>query len=449
MKKIFITAIAALLGVNLFLGAKLYSASDTKEDRESAYENMKLITRVMEYIMQEYVDGESLSHKDLTYSALKGMLTSLDPHSQFMDPENFKSMRDDTEGAFGGLGIQIGIKDGFITVISPMEDTPAFRAGVMAGDQIINIEGQPTEKLTIEDAVKKLRGKPGSKVTITILRPKNREIKDYTLTREIINVPSVKDINGKQEYPLTDGKIGYIRLIQFNEPTADEFERALKKLEGKGMEALILDLRNNPGGLLESAKEVVSKFVPRGELIVFTEGRAKRQRMEYRARGGEKHPKYPMVILINGGSASGAEIVAGALQDVKRAVLVGETTFGKGSVQSVLPLTSNPEGPALRLTTAKYYTPSRRVIHENGITPDILVPVSLEDERKLALQRVSAGVEAEADDAEKPEQPEKSEKIEDIQLKRAIDVIKGIKIYTNLVNGDKPRADREPASSKQ
>jgi carboxyl-terminal processing protease len=332
-----------------------------------------------------------------------------------------------------------------------MEDTPAFKAGILAGDQVIKIEDKPTERMTIEDAVKKLRGKPGTKVNITILRPKTKEIKDYAITREVINVPSVKDVNGKQEYPMLEDKIGYIRLQQFNEPTAEEFEKALDKLEKNGMQALILDLRNNPGGLLDAAKTVVGKFVPRGELIVFTEGRDKRQRIEYRAQGGEKHPNYPMVILVNGGSASGAEIVAGALQDLKRAIVVGETTFGKGSVQSVLPLSSNPEGPALRLTTAKYYTPSKRVIHENGIVPDIVVPVSVEDERKLAMQRAGVGDE-ELEDKEKEskeqEGKEKTEKIEDVQLHRAIDVIKGIKVYTGLVNGAKPKPAAEAAPSK-
>src|ERR1041384_784524 len=294
MKKFLLTSAVILLAANLFLGAKIYSASTDKTDKDSPYENLQLITRVMELIKQDYVDGEKLTYKDLTYSALRGMLSSLDPHSQFMDPENFKSMRDDTEGQFGGLGIQIGMKDNVITVIAPMEDTPAFKAGVLAGDQIIKIEDKSTERIQLEEAVKKLRGKPGTKVTLTILRPKTKEVKEYSITREIINVASVKDINGKQEYPLLEDKIGYVRLLQFNDPTSSEFEKALDKLEAKGMQAFILDLRNNPGGLLDSAKDIVGKFVPRGELIVFTEGRDKHQRIEYRAQGGQKHPDYPM-----------------------------------------------------------------------------------------------------------------------------------------------------------
>jgi carboxyl-terminal processing protease len=445
MKKFLFTTVVVLLAANLFLGAKIYSSAE-KGDKDSPYENLQLITLTMERIKQDYVDGEKLSYKDLTYAALRGMLSALDPHSQFMDPDMFKSMRDDTEGQFGGLGIQIGMKDNVITVIAPMEDTPAFKAGILAGDQIIKIEEKSTERMQLEDAVKKLRGKVGTKISITVLRPKTKEVKDFTITREIISVSSVKDVNGKQEYPLLEDKIGYVRLLQFNEPTADEFEKALDKLEAKGMQALVLDLRNNPGGLLDSAKTVVGKFVPRGELIVFTEGRDKRQRVEYRSQGGQKHPDYPMVVLINGGSASGAEIVAGALQDLKRAILVGETSFGKGSVQSILPLTGNPEGPALRLTTARYYTPSKKVIHENGITPDIVVPLSMEDERKLAMQRANADVE-EDESGEKPK--EKAKEVEDVQLHRAIDVIKGIKVYTGLVrptSSTKTTADN--ASSK-
>ncbi|MSR64980.1 MAG: S41 family peptidase [Verrucomicrobiae bacterium] len=434
-----------LLAANLFLGAKIYSSAD-KGDKDSPYDNLQLITRVMELIKQDYVDGEKLSYKDLSYAALRGMLTSLDPHSQFMDPENFKSMRDDTEGQFGGLGIQIGMKENLITVIAPMEDTPAFKAGILAGDQIIKIEDKSTERMQLEDAVKKLRGKVGTKITITVLRPKTKEVKDFTITREIINVASVKDINGKQEYPLLEDKIGYVRLLQFNEPTSDEFEKALEKLEAKGMQALILDLRNNPGGLLDTAKTVVGKFVPRGELIVFTEGRDKRQRIEYRAQGGQKHPDYPMVVLINGGSASASEIVSGALQDLKRAIIVGETSFGKGSVQSILPLTGDPEGPALRLTTAKYYTPSKKVIHENGITPDIIVPLSMEEERKLAMQRGNVDYD-ESEDGEKPKEKEKP--IEDVQLHRAIDVIKGIKIYTGLVKPAAAAPSPAPSASSK
>ena len=417
-KRITMTVLAVLLGANLFFAAKIYSEATTRGDRENPYGQMELLTQVIELIRKDYVDPDKTAYTNLTYGALKGMLNSLDPHSQFMDPEGYKDMQEDTGGKFGGLGIQIGLtKEGFLSVIAPIEDTPASRAGILAGDRIIKIDGKPTDRMNLQDAVKQLRGDPDTKVTITIFRAKAKDpgakIKDYNIIRAIIKVDSVKDVK------ILENNIGYLRITQFNEPTAKEFEAALTKLEGQGMDALVIDLRNNPGGLLESAREVASKFVPAGELIVSTEGRDPAQKLVYRSERGKKRLTYPIVLLVNNGSASGSEIVAGALQDLKRAVLVGETTFGKGSVQSILPL---PGGSAVRLTTAKYYTPSHKVIHEHGVTPDIIVPVSDEDEAKLAAQRNRVEVPTE-------EGAEKVEKTPDIQLERAIDVIKGVKLF--------------------
>lgn len=417
-KRILLVGIIALLGANLIFAAKIYSDASSKPDKDNSYAQMELYTRVLETIRKDYVDAEKVTYKDLTYAALKGMLTSLDPHSQFMDPPSYQDMREDTEGKFGGLGIQIGLsKEGFLSVIAPIEDTPASRAGILAGDRITKIDGKSTERTSISDAVKQLRGEPGTKVTITVFRAKAKDagdkIKDYTLTRDFIKVDSVKDVK------MLESNIGYVRITQFNEPTATEFEKALTKLEAQHMDALVIDLRNNPGGLLESARAISSKFVPAGELIVSTEGRDPAQKLVYRSERGKKRLTFPIVLLVNGGSASGSEIVAGALQDLKRAVLVGETTFGKGSVQSILSL---PDGSALRLTTAKYYTPSHKVIHEHGVTPDIIVPVSEEDERKLAEQRFR--------DAQTVEDShEKIDRVSDVQLDRAIDVIKGVKLF--------------------
>jgi carboxyl-terminal processing protease len=336
-----------------------------------------------------------------------------------MEPTNYQDMREDTEGKFGGLGIVISMsKEGFLTVVAPMEDTPGAKAGLMPNDRIIKIDGKPTDKMALPEAVRNLRGDPGSKVTVTIFRAKAKDpgekIKDYVIERAVINVESVKDAK------MLDDGIGYVRITQFNEPTADEFEKALTKLEAKGMDALILDLRNNPGGLLEAARRVASKFVPAGELIVSTEGRDQAQKLVYRSDRGRKR-SYPVVVLVNNGSASGSEIVAGALQDLRRGVLVGETTFGKGSVQSVLPL---PDGSAVRITTAKYYTPGHAVIHERGITPDIIVPVSEEDERKLLEQRARGNLPPSDEESGKP-----AEKAVDLQLERAVDVIKGVKLF--------------------
>ena len=418
IKRFTIALIVVLLGINLVIATRIYSEASARQEKDNPYAQMELITRVMELIRKEYVDVDKAAYTNLTYGALKGMLNSLDPHSQFMEPQVYQDMRDDTEGKFGGLGIVISMsKEGFLTVIAPMEGTPGAKAGLLPGDRIIKIDGKMTDKLSLQEAVRQLRGDPGTKVTITIFRSKTKDpsekIKDHTIERAEIKVDSVKDAK-----VLSDG-IGYIRITQFNEPTADEFEKALTKLDEQGITALIIDLRNNPGGLLESARKIASKFVSAGELIVSTEGRDPAQKTVYRSDRGKKRLTIPLVLLVNEGSASGSEIVAGALQDLKRAVLVGETTFGKGSVQSVLAL---PDGSAMRLTTAKYYTPSHKVIHEHGVTPDILVPISEEDERKLLEQRARASVPADA-------LTEKVEPIADVQLDRAIDVIKGVKLF--------------------
>ncbi len=418
MKRITVAFVVVVLGINLAIAARIYSAASTKQEKDNPYAQMELMTQVMELVRKEYVDGNAVSYQDLTYGALKGMVNSLDPHSQFMEPKAYEDMKEDTEGKFGGIGIVISMsKEGFLTVVAPMEDTPGAKAGLLPGDRIIKINGKVTEKMGLQDAVRQLRGDPGTKVTITMFRSKAKDpggkIKDYTIERAEIKVDSVKDAK-----ILGDG-IGYVRITQFNEPTANEFEKALAKLEEQGMNALIIDLRNNPGGLLESARRIASEFIPAGELIVSTEGRDPAQKVVYRSERGKKRLTYPVVVLVNAGSASGSEIVAGALQDLRRAVLVGETTFGKGSVQSILQL---KDGSAVRLTTAKYYTPSHKVIHEHGVTPDIMVPVSEEDERKLLEQRAVTSLP-------QTETTEKVAPIADIQLDRAIDVIKGVKLF--------------------
>lgn len=425
--------VSILLMFSLALGISshcLFAESDEKEskDKDSPYKNIELLTSVMEIVRKDYVEGEKLTYQDLTYSALKGMLNGLDPHSQFMDRNSFDEMKQETGGQFGGIGVVIGSKDGIITVISPMEDTPGFKAGLLPGDKLIRIEGKSTEKMSLPEVVKQLRGQPGTKVNLTILRSKSREIKDLTIVRATIKVDSVKDTK------MVSGKIGYIRITQFNEPTADEFEKALQKLEKEGLEGLIVDLRNNPGGLLESAVDICGKFLPKGELVVFTEGRNPSVKNLYRVRDGHTHPNYPIAVLINEGSASGSEIVAGALQDTKRAIIVGETSFGKGSVQSVMPLR---DGSAIRLTTAKYYTPSKKVIHEHGITPDIVVPMSEEDLNQLMLQRSQNALEPVDEKDSSPKNEEKEnfkektpiQEVHDTQLDRAVDLLKGINSY--------------------
>jgi carboxyl-terminal processing protease len=293
----------------------------------------------------------------------------------------------------------------------------------MSGDRIIRIDGVSTEKMSLPDAVKSLRGDPGSEVKLSVFRPSSGQIQDFKLTRSVITVDMVKDVHGKKEFPLGEDKIGYIRLVQFGEKTSDDLEQALTRLKKEGMQGLVLDLRWNPGGLLDQAVDVCEKFLPRGQLIVSTEGRNAAQNSRRTANGhGDELHGMPIVVLINLGSASASEIVAGCLQDLKRAIVLGEKSFGKGSVQSILPL---QDGSALRLTTAKYYTPSHKVIHEEGITPDIAVPMSDLEERDIQLQRAPGGLES------LPEKDrERVSNAQDPQLDRAMDLLKGITLFT-------------------
>ena len=426
-RRLLYGVVIAVLGINLLIGACVYLNAAPAVEKDDPYPSLRLFGYVMEKVRKDYVGGQDLKYQDLVYGALKGMINTLDPHSEFMEPEKFKELQNDTQGAFGGLGIVISMKDNFITVIAPMEDSPGFKAGIMSGDRIVKIDGKSTEKMSLQDAVKQLRGEPGTEVKISILRPSTGRVKDYTLSRAVINMDMVKDINGKKEFPLGDNKIGYIRLVQFGEKTSTELEAALKKLKEQGMQALVLDLRGNPGGLLDQAVEVCEKFLARGSLIVTTEGRNPSQNSVRKARGrGDELNGMPMVVLVNLGSASASEIVAGCLQDTKRAIILGEKSFGKGSVQSIIPLEAMPDGTsALRLTTAKYYTPSHKVIHEEGITPNIVVPLTDEQERDIQMKQAPGGIQS-------LEQKERERVLNtrDPQLDRAMDLLKGITLFT-------------------
>lgn len=402
------------------------------------YESIELFTDVLAIVKKSYV--EEVDTKKLIYGAINGMLASLDPHSSFMPPDMYKEMKIDTKGSFGGLGIEITIKDGLLTVISPIEDTPAFRAGIKAGDQILKIEDRFTKDMTIMDAVKRMRGPKGTKVTLTIMREGFDKPKEFTLVRDTIQVKSVRFRSMDQGY-------GYIRIAQFQEKTDDDLVKALKALKeenGGELRGLVLDLRNDPGGLLDQAVKVADHFIEDG-LIVYTEGRERESRMQFSARKLGTEPNYPMVVLINSGSASASEIVAGALQDHKRAVVMGTQSFGKGSVQTIIPL-SDESG--LRLTTARYFTPGGRSIQAKGITPDIVVErAEIQSTEKMeghirekdlenhfdssaqdGSDKKQKGTDKSASTASKADEQLKS----DYQVMRALDLLKGWEILKTI-----------------
>jgi carboxyl-terminal processing protease len=433
MKKRLLQSAGLLLVLfNVALGLRVYTALGQAEVKpDDGYSSMAVFARAMQLVRQDYVDEKKVSYDELTHAALRGMLSSLDPHSQFMEAQDFKGMQDDTNSRFGGLGVVVTQRDGNMVIVTPMEDTPGFRAGLLPGDQIIKIDGQSTEKMELSDAINMLRGEAGQKVTLTVLRPTTKEIKDYPLVRENIRVASVKDARILPSEGAKNFKIGYARVTQFNVPTADELATKLDEMEKQGMQALVLDLRYNPGGLLNSAVDVAGLFLPPKTLVVSTEGRVQSQSKRYLTPDNAKpRPNYPVAILINNGSASGSEIVAGALKDLNRAIVVGETSFGKGSVQSVIQL---QDGSALRLTTAKYFTPSKQVIHEKGVSPTIRATLTPEQERTLMALR-------QEDPSMDPERAKEIASFRDSQLERAVDALKGVMIYAEKSSGAKPAA---------
>ncbi len=423
-KKKFLFTLFAILIAGILIGQGMVQA------KPDTYDDLKMFTQALELIKRNYVENPDT--RELIFGALKGMVSSLDPHSSFMPPKAYKEMDMDIRGEFQGVGIQIGMKNSQLTVIAPIEGTPADRAGIAAGDKIIKIDDEWTKDMTIEDAVDKMRGPKGTSVRLMILREGWDKPKEFTIVRDVIKVQSVKA-------RMLDNEIGYIKIIQFQAQTVDELEAALKRLEAKGVKKLVIDLRNDPGGLLESSVEVSSMFLPKNKLVVYIQGRNASDRKDFLSTGPDSYRQYPMVVLVNAGSASASEIVAGAMQDSKRAVIVGTQTFGKGSVQTVFPLEG---GAGLRLTTAEYYTPSGRSIQNVGITPDIEVKLPEVKEpkegesvhvlvREKDLERHLKN-ETIKDDKKKKAQPSEDfmmevvpkEDKDDLQLQKAIELLK-------------------------
>jgi len=390
------------------------------------YQLMNLFADVFERVKSDYV--EERSDEEIVEAAISGMLSAMDPHSSFMNKSQYKDMQVNTRGAFGGLGIQVSMEKGFIKVISPIDDTPAFRAGVEAGDVIIKLDGVSVQGMTLNEAVDKMRGKVGSDIRLTVVREGNKEPFDITITRAVIKITAVRN--------RVEGNVGYVRITQFTEQTDTGLKKAMKSLSeklGDNMQGVVLDLRNNPGGLLDQAINVSDAFLDKGE-IVSTRSRKPEDTQRFNARPGDLAKGLPLVVLINGGSASASEIVAGALKDHRRAILMGTRTFGKGSVQTIIPLSGYG---AMRLTTARYYTPSGRSIQGLGIDPDIVVEPSRIETLKKQRQRREADLRGALKNTDK-KQPEEvkagesqettdpAKPVQDYQLLRALDLIRGV-----------------------
>ena len=405
-------------------------AADGKDqEREATYKQLEIFANVLGMIQDNYVD--TIDTKKVVDGAIRGLLYSLDPHSSYLSPDEFTELQEETEGSFSGIGIEVSVEDGQVVIISPIEGTPADRAGLMAKDAIVAIGNEKTDTMGADEAIKRLRGPKGSKVTLTISRTGWKEPKKFTLLRDTIPVHSVK------AFSLVPG-VAYARITNFQEHTADELKQAIASLDKKQkIKGMILDLRNNPGGLLNQAVSVADIFLTSG-IIVYTKGRTEEQNSRFSAENSGDEPRYPLVILINEGTASAAEIVAGALQAHKRGILVGTRSFGKGSVQTIIPL---PDGAALRLTTARYYTPDNRSIQALGISPDVevaLVPQNDDDAsaetekqvREADLPKHLPNGKSQAPSPRASKKP-KTRVEKDNQLQTALNILKSLQLYSS------------------
>lgn len=435
LRTLLVLTIGLILGITLAIGQGVFADKSASQATSALpLDELRSFTEVFSRIKKDYV--EEVSDKTLLENAIRGMLSGLDPHSSYLDPEHFKELQVGTSGEFGGLGIEVGMEDGFVKVISPIDDTPAQRAGVKAGDLVIRLDEKPVKGMTLHDAVKIMRGKVGTDIVLTIIREGEEKPLKITITRDTIKVKSVRARD------LGDG-FGYLRVSQFQSRTGENLTEAIEKLkkdnDGK-LNGLVLDLRNNPGGVLNAAVEVSDAFLETG-LIVYTQGRIADSEMKFNATPRRVLDGAPLVVLVNGGSASASEIVAGALQDHKRAVIIGTRTFGKGSVQTILPLN---EKTALKLTTARYYTPSGRSIQAEGVTPDIILePLKITKLEGMGERVKEADLSGHLDngngknkskskddkkDGKKKDEPELSLAQRDYQLFEALNVLKGMSI---------------------
>ena len=422
--------VAYLLFVLFSFAVPAFAAADKDQNRETTYKQLEIFANVLGMIQDNYVDP--IDTKKIVDGAIRGLLYSLDPHSSYLEPDEFAELQEETEGSFSGIGIEVSVENGQLIIISPIEGTPADRAGLMAKDVIVAIGDEKTDAMGADEAIKRLRGPKGSKVTIAISRQGWKEPQSFTLLRDTIPLHSVK------AFFLVPGVI-YARITNFQENTTDELKKALVTLaKERKVSGMILDMRNNPGGLLNQAVSVSDLFLSAGT-IVYTKGRTEEQNMRFSAHNSGDEPRYPLVILVNEGTASAAEIVAGALQAHKRAILVGTRTFGKGSVQTIIPL---PEGAALRLTTARYYTPDNRSIQALGISPDVEVALAA---RNGDGSSVSAGPGKQVREADLPQHLPGSEPLassprlsdeskksleNDNQLQTALNILKSLQLYS-------------------
>ncbi len=411
------------------------------DETELGFKEIELFTEVLETIRQGYVDEDKVSYEKLINSALAGMLADLDPHCQFMQPKVFDQLKRHTDSTYDGIGVTISTKNNSLTIVTAREDGPAARIGVLPGDQILKINDKLTEDVGISEAVNMLKGKPGESIKLTIRRPATQKLHEYEMKREVIKQSSVKDVRILNPELTKPYRMGYARILQFSEPTATELADALDKLEQEGMDAFVLDMRNNPGGLLNSAINVCGEFVKAGTVVLTTEGKPGSGQIKVfrtSAKNKRRDRDYPLAVLLNHSSASGAEVVGGALQDLKRCIVVGETSFGKGSVQSILPI---GDGKAIRMTTAKYYTPSHRTIHENGVIPNIVATLTPAQEQDL-LRWFSR-------DTMSPAQRKEAEKFRDPQVVRAIDAMKGALVYSKFGEEEKKAPAVVPAPAPE